>query len=104
MSSIRAHFDGQHFVPDEPVTGLVAGDNVQIVLLSTPRENDAAPLEAEQAAGKNGAPASKSPASCPPGSSALRWLAENSVDDESLPADLGYQHDHYLYGTPKKPE
>lgn len=22
---------------------------------------------------------------------------------ETLPTDLAYQHDHYLYGTPKKP-
>jgi len=33
--------------------------------------------------------------------SALQWLAENAVDDE-LPVDLSAQHDHYLYGTPKR--
>jgi hypothetical protein len=33
--------------------------------------------------------------------SALQWLAENAVDDE-LPSDLSTQHDHYLYGTPKR--
>ena len=33
--------------------------------------------------------------------SALQWLAENAVDDE-LPADLSTQHDHYLYGTPRR--
>jgi hypothetical protein len=33
--------------------------------------------------------------------SALQWLAENAVDDE-LPRDLSAQHDHYLYGTPKR--
>lgn len=32
---------------------------------------------------------------------ALRWIAENAVDDE-LPSDLSSQHDHYLYGTPKQ--
>jgi hypothetical protein len=32
---------------------------------------------------------------------ALQWLAENAVDDE-LPSDLSAQHDHYLYGTPKR--
>jgi hypothetical protein len=33
--------------------------------------------------------------------SALQWLAENAVDDE-LPVDLSTQHDHYIYGTPKR--
>ena len=33
--------------------------------------------------------------------SALQWLAENAVDDE-LPSDLSAQHNHYLYGTPKR--
>ena len=33
--------------------------------------------------------------------SALQWLAENAIDDE-LPSDLSAQHDHYLYGTPKR--
>ena len=32
---------------------------------------------------------------------ALEWLAANAVDDE-LPGDLSAQHDHYLYGTPKR--
>jgi hypothetical protein len=31
-------------------------------------------------------------------------MAENAVQDDSLPTDLSYQLDHYLYGTPKKPE
>jgi hypothetical protein len=36
-----------------------------------------------------------------PPQSALIWLAENAVDDE-LPADLSAQHDHYLYGAPRR--
>jgi hypothetical protein len=36
------------------------------------------------------------------GQSVLDWLAENAVADDSLPTDFSYQHDHYLYGTPKK--
>lgn len=28
---IPAHFDGQHFVPDEPVIGLTPGDRVEVV-------------------------------------------------------------------------
>ena len=34
--------------------------------------------------------------------SALNWLAEHAVDSHACPADLAHQHDHYLYGTPKK--
>jgi len=36
-----------------------------------------------------------------PPQSALQWLAENAVQDE-LPVDLSSQHDHYLYGTPRR--
>lgn len=34
--------------------------------------------------------------------SALNWLCEHAVDSDACPADLAHQHDHYLYGTPKK--
>ena len=34
--------------------------------------------------------------------SALAWIAANAVDSDALPADLADQHDHYLYGRPKK--
>lgn len=33
--------------------------------------------------------------------SLLSQLAEYAVNDD-LPADLAEQHDHYLYGTPRK--
>ncbi|MDZ4817843.1 MAG: hypothetical protein SGJ20_02605 [Planctomycetota bacterium] len=80
-TTISAHFDGQHFVPDEPVVGLAPGDCVEIVLVS----GSAPPPSVEQ--DKN----------------FWQWLMENPIPDDGLPADLGYQHDHYLYGTPKKP-
>jgi hypothetical protein len=32
---------------------------------------------------------------------ALVWLAENAIGDE-LPLDLSAEHDHYLYGAPKR--
>ncbi|MGL4512669.1 MAG: hypothetical protein ACRCT8_06220 [Lacipirellulaceae bacterium] len=32
MTTINAHFDGQHFVPDEPVVGLRPGDRVEVAL------------------------------------------------------------------------
>ena len=34
--------------------------------------------------------------------SALTWIAGNSCDSPQLPSDLSHQHDHYLYGVPKK--
>jgi len=38
------------------------------------------------------------------GGSTLNWLAEHAVDSDACSADLAHQHDHYLYGTPKKDE
>jgi hypothetical protein len=37
-----------------------------------------------------------------PGESALAWIVGNALDSDTLPADLADQHDHYLYGCPKK--
>ena len=34
--------------------------------------------------------------------SSLDWLAKNAIYDPSLPTDMAHQHDHYLYGLPKK--
>jgi len=36
------------------------------------------------------------------GGGALNWLAEHAADSEACPPDLAQQHDHYLYGAPKK--
>jgi len=74
---IKAHYDGKFIVPDEPLD-LPKGQ------LLTVR------LEVAKKA-RNGK-----------AKSVLDWIAENAIDDDSLPTDLSYQHDHYLYGTPKK--
>jgi hypothetical protein len=77
MIAVRAHFDGKVIVPDEPVN-LPKGEALIVhVELAPP-----APGSGE--------------------GSALAWLAENAVDDPSLPTDLSHQHDHYLYGSPKQ--
>jgi hypothetical protein len=34
--------------------------------------------------------------------SALSLIAANAMDSDALPTDLADQHDHYLYGRPKK--
>jgi len=86
MAVVKAHFDGKVFVPEGPV-------NLQ--------QGEAVVLTIKRARSKP-RPAKKNPPK-KKGVSVLKWLAENPVDD-TLPSDLGYQHDHYLYGTPKKPD
>ena len=79
MIVIKAHYDGVAIIPDEPVN-LPKGQPL-VVEIQLPKQTKK-----------------------PRKRSVLKWLAENAVDDQSLPADLAHQHDHYLYGTPKKPE
>lgn len=43
-STIRAHFDGQNLVPDEPLIGLVPGDALRVTI-----ERAAPPPEGEDA-------------------------------------------------------
>ena len=78
MVAIRGHFDGKVIVPDEPVD-LPRGQqlivHVQPIDAATPNSED----------------------------SALDWIARNAVDSPALPPDGSAQHDHYLYGMPKKP-
>lgn len=83
MVAIKCHFDGKVIVPDEP---LDLPRNQPLVV-----HIEAGTAEVAES-GESGNPAS-----------ALLWLAENAVDDPSIPADFSQQVDHYLYGTPKKP-
>lgn len=78
MVAFKGRFDGKVIVPEEPVS-LRAGQRLIVT---------AQPIVA---------------AKDERGESSLEWLARNAVSDPSLPTDLSYQHDHYLYGTPKKP-
>jgi len=75
MIAFSGHFDGKVIVPDEAVD--LPLDRPLLVKVETPGDPN------------------------PAGESALNWLVENAVDDE-LPADLSAEHDHYLYGTPKR--
>ncbi len=77
MISIPAHFDGKVIVPDGPVD--LPRNQALIVQVEPVRE---------AVDGVNG--------------SCLQWLAEHAMDSPDLPADLSHQHDHYLYGSPKK--
>jgi post-segregation antitoxin (ccd killing protein) len=79
MIDFNAHFDGKVIVPEQAVD--LPRDRSFVVHIEAWADTDPAAEAAPQ--------------------SALQWLAENAVDDE-LPRDLSAQHDHYLYGTPKR--
>jgi hypothetical protein len=79
MIAFNAHFDGKVIVPDHAVD--LPRDQSFVVHVETSGIADPAAENAPLPA--------------------LKWLAENAVDDE-LPTDLSAQHDHYLYGTPKQ--
>ena len=79
MIAFNAHFDGKVIVPEQAVD-LPVGTPF-VVHVETGRS-----------------PGTTAEKSLEP---ALQWLAENAVDDD-LPSDLSAQHDHYLYGTPKR--
>jgi hypothetical protein len=77
MTTIKARFDGQVFVPEGPVN-LPAG-----FLLEIPIPAPSSSLEESTLI-------------------RLARLADQFPDNPNSPADLAEQHDHYLYGTPKK--
>jgi hypothetical protein len=79
MIDFNAHFDGKVIVPEQAVD--LPRDRSFMVHVET----FGGPEPAAEASSQ----------------SALQWLVDNAVDDE-LPPDLSAQHDHYLYGTPKR--
>jgi len=79
MITVKARFDGRVFIPEEPVD-LPAEAIVEIVI--TP-------------------PNSKSSSRTP--LAELAELMKQFPDDPDMPTDAAAQHDHYLYGTPKRP-
>lgn len=73
MSSVfSGHFDGRVIVPDQPLS-LPLGQKLQLRVETEPGQ---------------------------PGHFAD--LAELGADLPDSPGDLSAQHDHYLYGTPKR--
>ena len=77
MIAINAHYDGRVIVPDEPLD-LPAN---RALIMRIEAKNAVEPPARE---------------------SALAWLVANASDGTNLPSDLSHQHDHYLYGTPKR--
>jgi hypothetical protein len=79
MPDFNAHFDGNVIVPEQAVD-LPRGRSF-VVHVEIFGDADAAVKESPQ--------------------SALQWLSDHAVEDE-LPVDLAAQHDHCLYGTPRR--
>ena len=70
--TITAHFDGKVIIPDEPVQ-LPVGQKLQVHVELL-----------ESSSGRFAA------------------LLQFAADLPGAPPDLGAQHDHYLYGSPKR--
>ncbi len=80
MTTIRAHFDGKVFVPDEPVD-LPIGKRVEI------------PVRADQRTESEGTLADLAD-----------WIEKQPpVDRGDMPTDGSINYKHYLYGHPKQP-
>lgn len=77
MTTIHAHFDGKVFVPESAVT-LPTGTRLQLVIEEVPAD-ESAPF------------------------AALADIAAQFPDNPDSLRDGAAQHDHYLYGTPKRP-
>lgn len=76
MDVVKARFDGRVFVPETPVD-LPVGYTLQIPI---PREPEVSPKPLAE----------------------LIEQLESLPENPNWPADGAQQHDHYLYGTPKK--
>jgi hypothetical protein len=82
MIRFKAHFDGEKLCPDEPVS-LPQGVPLEVTAAEV--------LDAKQP------PTSRSPAE-------LFAHIENKVGLHEHPADWSAEHDHYLFGAPKRNE
>lgn len=78
MIRVRARFDGRTFTPEEPVN-LPADTTVEILITSA-----------------NSKPSARAPLA------ELAELMKQFPDDPDMPTDAAAQHNHYLYGTPKR--
>jgi hypothetical protein len=79
MKTLKVHYDGSVLVPDEPVD----------LPLNRPLELSMMPLD--------------KPSDAPAALDKLAALAQNRPARAANQPDLAAQHDHYLYGTPKRP-
>jgi hypothetical protein len=79
MTTVKARYDGRVFVPETPVD-LPVGKVVEIPL---PQDKSNEPKVKPLAA--------------------LVEIASEFPEDPDMPTDAAAQHDHYLYGMPKRP-
>lgn len=77
MEPINAHYDGKVFVPDEPVS-LNVNESVKLILVREGIPTGTTPLQR------------------------LLKVVERLPKETDGPSDLAAEHDHYLYGTPKR--
>ncbi len=80
MVAIKGYFDGKVFIPDGPVGPDLPRDRPLILHIEVP---------AESAQGPAGG---------------LWETLERHAGSVEAPADWSSEHDHYLYGTPKRPD
>jgi len=85
--TLRAHFDGKVIVPEEPVD-LPVGQSLSVQIESREQSRSTARLDA---------PAEN------PFAALIDWVKKLPPAGDDVPTDLAAQHDHYLYGTPKRP-
>jgi hypothetical protein len=78
MIAFNAHYDGRVIIPDEPID--LPPNQALVVQIETRGAADQPPVR----------------------ESALAWLAANASENADIPSDLSHQHDHYLYGAPKR--
>jgi len=79
MVEFTAHFDGKHLLPDEPVD-LPTNKPLRVTVEEVPPERELPPINLEEFF-------NKIEAEC--------GLVEG-------PEDWSVEHDHYLYGAPKR--
>jgi hypothetical protein len=80
MINFNARFDGKVIVPEEPVN--LPQDRSFVVHVES--------IDEEWPPAKD------------PSVSALQWIVDHAVDTDDLSTDLSAEHDHYLYGRPKR--
>lgn len=101
--SIPATFDGRVFVPDQPVPEVPVGAPLQLTVEARDpaKPPPLPPLTPETRAIWIAELEKEYPPQ--PGEETLADLIDRiAVDVPDWPADGAAQHDHYLYGTPKR--
>lgn len=102
MSTIQARYEGGVLIPDEPLD-LSPGERVSLEVRA-PEDAESGNSRAAATRGVE-TPARQDKSRDPSNEEVHRQLSQLAhvlPDDIDLPTDLAAQHDHYLYGTPKR--